>query len=238
LQRVLTHELSIIVPVYQDDAALNRLLPALSDSGVDIVIAYAGDRPVLSDAAGTPRLVACARPSRGEQLAAGAEAARGAWLWFLHADTQLPGNALAQLESLHGPGWGRFNVRIDAPGRSLRLVSAMMNLRARMTSICTGDQGIVVHRDLLSQIGGFPPQALMEDIELSKRLRRLTSPQVLAGPLRTSARRWQRRGIWRTVFAMWQFRLKYYLGTPAEVLAQRYYGNPAAAPRSAEQLPR
>lgn len=235
---MLTHELSIVVPVYQDDAALNRLLPALSDSAVDIVIAYAGDKPVLSEVGCAPRLVACARPNRGAQLAAGAEAANGPWLWFLHADTQLPSNVLAQLGALCGPGWGRFNVQIDAPDRALRMVSAMMNLRARITGICTGDQGIVVHRDLLSQIGGFPPQALMEDIELSKSLRRLTSPQVLAGPLRTSARRWQRRGVWRTVFAMWRFRLKYFFGTPAEVLAEQYYGNPALEHQPAEQLPR
>ena len=98
-----------------------------------------------------------------------------------------------------------------------------MNLRSRWSGICTGDQGIFVRRDLLELIDGVPDQPLMEDIELTKRLRRYAKPICIDTALGVSARRWQQRGIASTVLLMWRLRLQYFFGTPAEVLVREYY---------------
>ncbi|MEM1231603.1 MAG: TIGR04283 family arsenosugar biosynthesis glycosyltransferase [Pseudomonadota bacterium] len=219
-------DLTIAVPVYRDDPALNRLLAQLSDWPVEIIITHAGAAPQLEVGPTTRmvQLVPAPAPNRGAQLALAAQRASREWLWFLHADSGLPAAVERQLNALSVPGWARFDVELDDRRPMLRLVGAFMNLRSRLTGICTGDQGIIVHRSLLERIGGVPEQPLMEDIELSKRLRRIEAPQILRGPLITSARRWQQQGIWRTVLSMWGLRLRYFFGASPQALADRYYG--------------
>ena len=121
--------------------------------------------------------------------------------------------------------WGRFDIRLSGSDPLFRLIERSMNTRSSVTSICTGDQGIFVRRDVLTMIGGVPQQALMEDIELSKRLRRYAKPARLRAPIETSSRRWERDGIVRTVLLMWSLRLRYFLGVDPERLADAYYGN-------------
>ena len=122
------------------------------------------------------------------------------------------------------PVGARFDICFDASTARLNLLAAMMNGRSRLTGICTGDQGIFVHRRLLSRIGGVPEQPLMEDIELSRKLGRLCRPVCRTETLQTSARRWQQAGWWTTVLRMWWFRLRYWLGASPEQLAMEYYG--------------
>ena len=112
-----------------------------------------------------------------------------------------------------------------APGTPLEIVARSMNLRSCLTGICTGDQGIFAHRQLLEGIGGMPRQSLMEDIELSRRLRARQRPDCRAERVGTSPRRWRERGTVRTVVSMWRFRLRYWLGADAEHLAREYYGS-------------
>jgi rSAM/selenodomain-associated transferase 2 len=163
-------------------------------------------------------------PGRGRQLAAGAADARADWLWFLHADSAGTAPALDWLaRHRDGPAWGRFDVRLEPAGPMLRLVGFLMNQRSRLTGICTGDQGIFVHRVLLERAGGMPEQPLMEDIELSRRLKRLGRPLCPRVALLTSSRRWRDRGAVRTIFGMWWFRLRYWLGADPERLARAYY---------------
>ena len=104
----------------------------------------------------------------------------------------------------------------------MAMVAFCMHWRSRLTGICTGDQGIWVERSLLSAAGGMPQQPLMEDIELSRRLKRQCCPRVLSLRLRTSPRRWQSGGLWRTIFRMWRFRLRYWSGVSPERLAEAY----------------
>jgi GT2 family glycosyltransferase len=104
----------------------------------------------------------------------------------------------------------------------LRIVAALMNLRSRLTGIATGDQAMFVRRALFERIGGFPDQPLMEDIELSKRLRRLSRPACLRAAVITSGRRWEAHGVWRTIVLMWRLRWRYWRGTPADELARLY----------------
>ena len=166
---------------------------------------------------------------RALQMNAGAAAATGDVLLFLHADTQLPDNAdrlvldgLAQSQR----DWGRFDVRIDGGGL-LPLIAFMMNARSRLTSICTGDQAMFVTRALFDQAGGFPAIALMEDVQLSATLKRIGKPLCLAARVTTSGRRWQKHGTLRTMVLMWRLRLAYYFGADPAKLARAYgYAGP------------
>jgi rSAM/selenodomain-associated transferase 2 len=159
---------------------------------------------------------------------AGAARASGSILLFLHADTRLPtcGTELV-CKALCGSDrvWGRFDVRIESPNPVLWLVARMMNLRSCWSGIATGDQAIFVRRADFHRVGGFPNIPLMEDIALSKALRRLSKPACLTTPAITSARRWERHGVLRTVFLMWRLRFAYFCGADPADLARAYgYG--------------
>ena len=146
---------------------------------------------------------------------------------MVHADSRLSPAVVAEvLATARDPDmrWGRLDVHLDGPGWPFRVIERSMNLRSRLTGICTGDQGIFVRRGVLDAVGGVPLQALMEDIELCKRLRRLGRPRWLRGPITTSARRWQHDGTLRTVLRMWSYRLRYFFGASPDLLAKRYYG--------------
>lgn len=229
-----TVALSIVVPVRNDAGPLARLLAELADRspGIEVIVVDGGSRDesaALAERHGA-RLLRT-EPGRGRQLAAGVSLGRGNWLWLLHADSSNLAAALSHLcwratadpEALLGPGWGRFDVEFDSAGVGLAGIARMMNLRSRLTGICTGDQGIFVHRTLLQSIGGVPRQSLMEDIELSRRLKRRGAPASRPERLRTAARRWQRHGLLRTVITMWWFRARYCLGADPERLAREYY---------------
>lgn len=222
--------LSIIIPalneVAQIVATLEPLQP-LRGMGYEILVVD-GDsddgtpehaRPLCDRIVNAPR-------GRARQMNAGAQAARGDVLWFLHADTQVPAAAVeALLAALAQPRcqWGRFDVRLSGSHPLLRVVATLMNLRSRLTGIATGDQGIFVRRALFERIGGFPDIPLMEDIELSRRLKRAAAPACLDERLLTSSRRWERNGIMRTILLMWRLRFAYWLGVAPERLAALYH---------------
>jgi rSAM/selenodomain-associated transferase 2 len=219
---------SILVPVLDDAAALERLLGwllAVADERVEILVIDGGSADASRDvarSAGVDDLLEGAR-GRGAQLALGAERARGTWLWMLHADSEPEPACLAHLlERDDRPGWGRFAVRLSGSAL-LPVVAWSMNVRSCLTGICTGDQGIFVHRQWLGFIGGMPSQPLMEDIELSRRLKRLARPVCRTESIRTSSRRWLKRGVGRTILGMWWFRLRYWAGADPQRLAREYY---------------
>ena len=104
----------------------------------------------------------------------------------------------------------------------LVVVAWCMNLRSRLSGIATGDQGIFMTRAAYDAVGGFPDQPLMEDIEICRRLKRLGPPACLRLRVQTSGRRWEMRGVWRTIFLMWRLRLAYFFGVSTEYLARAY----------------
>lgn len=218
--------LSIVIPVRNDAASLAHLLDLLCSRvtpSTEIIVVdgeSADDSREVARRAGVR--VLSSRPGRGRQLNAGYLHARGDWLWFLHADAEVSRAALEWVHAQRGPGWGRFDVAFDPPTPAMAVIAGFMNARSRLTGICTGDQAIFVHRSLLSAAHGIPEQSLMEDVELSRRLKRLS---VLRRPpmvVRTSPRRWRRDGILRTVFLMWWLRTRYWLGADPEALRRVY----------------
>ncbi len=222
-------KLSIIVPVLNEGerlrGAINALRP-LRVNGHEVIVVDGGssdETPVIA-ARLADRFLSSAR-GRAIQMNAGAQAASGDVLLFLHADTLLPPGAdrlIADGLRDSGRGWGRFDVRLADRHPLLRLVALMMNLRSRLSGIMTGDQAIFVRRDWFERIGGFPGIALMEDIALSKRLKREGPPLCLRAKVVTSSRRWRERGILRTMLLMWRLRLAWFLGADPDHLARRY----------------
>lgn len=220
--------LSIIVPVLDEAAGIAATLQALAPlraAGHEIIVVDGGSRDATA-ALAAPLADAVLNSERGraQQMNTGAAAARGAVLLFLHADTLLPPQADARLLQAvaGGASWGRFDVRISGQSPWLPMVARLMNLRSRLTGIATGDQAIFVRAALFRQLGGFAPQPLMEDIELSRRLRRSGPPACLTERVLTSGRRWESRGVWRTIVLMWLLRWRYWRGAAPETLARAY----------------
>jgi len=179
-----------------------------------IVVDGGSDDGTAGLAAGLCDRVMVAPRGRAAQMNAGAREARGDILLFLHADTRLPENFILEKHV-----WGRFDVRIEGRHPFLPVVAWAMNLRSRLTGIATGDQAIFVRREVFP---GFPELPLMEDVALSKAMKRRTRPACLREKVTTSGRRWESRGVVRTVLLMWQLRLLFSLGISAERLARRY----------------
>jgi rSAM/selenodomain-associated transferase 2 len=203
-----------------------QLLAPLRARGTEIVVADGGstDDTVVLATPLADQVLAGAR-GRASQMNAGAAAAHGDVLLFLHADTRLPPHADALiLEGLaqSGCAWGRFDVSIEGRHQLLPVVAAFMNARSRLTGIATGDQGIFVTRGAFAAAGGYAGIALMEDIELTRRLKRISRPLCLRARVTTSGRRWEQRGVLRTMLLMWRLRLEYFFGATPEDLARRY----------------
>lgn len=161
---------------------------------------------------------------RARQMNAGAQNANSHLLWFIHADTRVPESAIHYLYAVaNTQAWGRFDVSLSGRMAMFRVIEYMINWRSRTFGIATGDQGLFISQALYQQIGGFPDQPLMEDVEISKRLKRLQNPDCSRIRLNTSSRRWEQHGIWRTIFLMWRLRYQYYRGVSSEQLFRAYY---------------
>lgn len=223
--------LSIVIPALDEEtkiAATLRALAALRQRGAEVIVADGGSRDATV-AIATPhadRVIAAAR-GRAAQMNAGAEIASGDVLVFLHADTFLPERAdeliMASLQE-SGRVWGRFDVHLAGSHPLLGAVAKMMNLRSRLTGIATGDQCLFMTREAYRACGGFPEIALMEDIAMSARLKEISRPVCLRARAATSARRWEKRGVARTIIEMWLTRLAFFFGADPALLARRYYG--------------
>ncbi len=226
-----TLKLSIIIPTLNEAGRIAVTLIALQplrERGVEILVVDGGsaDGSIEIAARGADHVITATR-GRASQQNAGAKAALGDTFLFLHSDTQLPLDAddlIADALNDSTVFWGRFDVRFDSDQTMLRVVAAMMNARSRLTGIATGDQCIFVRRRAFETAGGFPVLALMEDIALSRLLRRQSAPACLREVVTTSSRRWQKNGVWKTIFLMWWLRLAYALGVSPVRLA-RWYGS-------------
>lgn len=221
--------LSIIIPVLNEAEGIGKLLVSLQPlrrQGCEIIVCDGGsiDETVTQAAPLADRIVEASR-GRAKQMNAGAALAAGNVLLFLHADTFLPENArLLILDGLkrRDAVWGRFDMRLSGRHPLLRLVEALMNVRSSLTGIATGDQAIFVERECFDVVGGYPEIALMEDIALSKRLKRVGRPLCLKEKVISSSRRWENHGIVNTILLMWWLRLRYFFGADPDKLAALY----------------
>ena len=216
--------LSIIVPALNEAGTIALSLQALAPlraRGHEVIVADGGSEDGTRDIASplADRVIVVPR-GRARQMNAGAAAATGDALLFLHADSCLPARADESiLHSLQEHLWGRFDVRIEGRSPLLPMIGFFMNWRSRLTGIATGDQALFVRREAFE---GFPEIALMEDIAFSRATRRRGAPASLHGKVTTSGRRWERNGVLRTVVLMWRLRLAYFLGASPDELARRY----------------
>jgi rSAM/selenodomain-associated transferase 2 len=224
----------IVIPVYDDDPALARLLDQFesifNDHGgtsfhTELIVVDGMPLASTQKISRTHNVTyRTSERGRGNQIVAGLKDTRADWAWVVHADSDINRAAFLELQSLIAvgqPKWGRFNVEIEGLG----WLSFMMNLRSRQTQICTGDQAMFFHTRLLADIGGFPEQPLMEDIEVSRRLKKSCHRCFVAlnERIQTSPRRWREQGTVKTVLLMWWFRGQYWMGVSASRLYQKYY---------------
>jgi rSAM/selenodomain-associated transferase 2 len=218
---LVAQRLSVVVPALNEARGIRAALEALAplrSRGHEVIVVDGGSSDGTPElAAGLCDRVLSAPRGRALQMNAGARVATGEVLLFLHADTRLPPRADELI--LHGSRWGRFDVEIEGRHPLLKVVACAMNLRSRLTGIATGDQAIFVRRDAFP---GFPEIALMEDVALSTALKRRSAPACLRERVVTSGRRWESRGVLRTIVLMWRLRLLYFFGVSPERLARRY----------------
>lgn len=226
-------QLSIIIPILNEERELPNLLERLAPfraCDVEVIVVDGESEDGSRQAALRAGVqMVCSERGRARQMNAGAAAAKGDVLLFLHADTRLPPSAVQAIETAirRGGGvqrnvWGRFDVRIAGRPFMLRVIASLMNWRSRIGGIATGDQAMFMTHRAFGSVGGFPDQPLMEDVELSKRLLALSRPVCLTDRVVTSGRRWEAHGVWKTIWLMWRLRWLYWRGVPAAELAGLY----------------
>jgi rSAM/selenodomain-associated transferase 2 len=220
---------SVIVPTLNEEGVLATTLERARQPNVqELIVVDGGSTDTTPTIAGRyATLVVSAPRGRAAQMNAGAARARGDILLFLHADTLLPdGFAQAMLAACDDPGviGGRFDVNLEPTSPLIRLTGELINRRSRLTRISTGDQAIFIRRQVFEELGGYADIPLMEDIDLSRRMKSAGRIACLRERVTTSARRWQENGVVRTILLMWSLRVLYFCGvSPARL--QRVYAN-------------
>lgn len=226
---------SIIIPVLNEEKLIAATLEHLKTvkGNFELIVVDGGSSDKTTEIAKKFAKVVESPRGRAIQMNKGAEVAKGEILLFLHADTFLPPEAINSIEeALTGPEivGGRFKVRLDNDKMIYRIIGGLINLRDRFTRGFTGDQCIFIRKDTFERLGGYRDFPLMEDLDLARRMRRAGPAEGGAGKIvrlpltvTTSARRWQRKGVWRTILLMWALRILYLLGVPSQTL-KKFYG--------------
>ena len=219
--------ISIIIPTLNEEDVIQTLLQQLQtyrQQGHEVIVVDGGSHDnTRSVADSLSDKVISSEAGRALQMNNGATQSRHEVLWFLHADTLIPENAIEQIQqALNKSDWGRFNVKLSGSHILFRIIETMMNVRSCVSGIATGDQGIFVKRKVFGQVNEYSNIPLMEDVDLSRKLKKLSKPVCLKYTLMTSSRRWEKNGISSTILLMWKLRFLYWVGVSPEHLARQY----------------
>ncbi|MCK5724104.1 MAG: TIGR04283 family arsenosugar biosynthesis glycosyltransferase [Gammaproteobacteria bacterium] len=219
--------ISIIIPTLNEEDVIQTLLQQLQtyrQQGHEVIVVDGGSHDnTRSVADSLSDKVISSEAGRALQMNNGATQSRHEALWFLHADTLIPETAIEQIQqALNKSGWGRFNVKLSGSHILFRIIETMMNVRSCVSGIATGDQGIFVKRKIFGQVNEYSNIPLMEDVDLSRKLKKLSKPVCLKYTLMTSSRRWEKNGISSTILLMWKLRFLYWVGVSPEHLARQY----------------
>ena len=219
--------LSIIIPVLNEASLIPSCLEKLRtlvDNKAEIIIVDGGsDDDSVSLARAYADKVVESTKGRAIQMNAGAAVAKGQCLLFLHIDTQLPPSVIQHSELIGEQCWGFYCLRLSSRYWAFRIIERLINFRSSLTSVATGDQCIMVGKELFKNIGGYRLIPLMEDVDISKRLRAIKKPIVIKDKVLTSSRRWEQYGIAKTILLMWRLRWAFFRGVDPATFAKRYY---------------
>ncbi len=221
--------ISVIVPVLNEEQRIVsalQALQALRHAGHEVIVVDGGSVDATCSMTNglADQLLHCA-PGRARQMQLGVSHASGELYWFVHGDTLVSEAAIREIQKLAesgSPVWGRFCASLSGHSWFFRVIEYMMNVRSRWTGIATGDQALFIHKCLYSEVGGWPGYPLMEDIAISRRLRKRQAPFCSSARVETSSRRWETQGVIPTILLMWSLRLAYFIGVSPERLAPLY----------------
>ena len=219
------NDISVVIPTLNEAATLaDAIRSAIAAGAGEVIVVDGGSEDETTRIAMECRATKIVRsiPGRGIQLNAGALMAEGQMLLFLHADNRLDEEALRQICSLEEPVWGAFRQRIDSDRTIFRIIEWGNAMRVKWWRTPFGDQAIFVRRDVFTDQGAFAEIVLMEDVEFSKRMRKIARPLLLDGPVTVSARRWETYGPIRQTLRNWLIQIGYALGARPETLRKRY----------------
>lgn len=225
----MAHSISFVIPVLNEQGGIGRHLQDLRRRypGVELVVVDGGSADsTVAEAMPLCHQLMMSSPGRAAQMNLGARVAAGDYLFFLHGDTR-PSIAVEDLGAClaDNPAWGFSRVRLSGDSFLFRVIEWWMNRRSSCSRVATGDQMLYLRRELFERTGGFAEIPLMEDVEYCKRLRSTGAPAILPGTVTTSSRRWEERGVVRTVLVMWWLRFAYLLGVSPARLHRQYYGH-------------
>jgi len=219
--------ISIIIPVLNEEQSVKSLLQQLQayrQQGHEVIVVDGGsDDGTVFVSKPLADKVITSGSGRAKQMNKGVEESVNEVLWFLHADTSIPKNAIETIQELLSKNdWGRFNIKLSGSHFLFRIIENMINIRSCLSGIATGDQGIFVKKKTFKSINGYSEITLMEDVALSKKLKTISAPICVKEVLTTSSRRWEKNGIIKTILLMWYLRFLYWIGVSPSSLAKLY----------------
>lgn len=219
--------ISTIIPIYNEEKILREksaYFRELADNS-ELIFVDGGSSDMSARIAGEYSCVFSCRKGRAVQMNYGARLSQKDILLFLHADTRIKTDSLISLESKIKDNEtlsGCFTQRIDKKGLIFRLIESVGSLRAKITGVIYGDQGIFIRKDIFNDLGGFPEVPVMEDVIFTKGLRKIVKPSVLRDKIFVSSRRWEKEGLIKTVFLYSFLNILFWLKSPLDKLKKVY----------------
>ena len=220
--------ITVLIPAINESSSIGGAVRSAADAGAEQIVVCDGgssDQTIaIAERSGADHVVTSS-PGRGVQLAAGLESADQRWICILHADNRLHRSAFCELIDCDDDDvWGGMRQQIDAPERVYRWIERGNAARVRFRGMVLGDQAMFFSRSMIDRVGGIPAVGLLEDVWISRAMRRVRWPVLLSGPVTVDARRWRRRGVVRQTVLNWRIQVADKVGVGEERLRGWYCG--------------